>query len=41
MENRIVNIGDTVKIGNLIGIAFYSDGYFNMKLYYKNINQEN
>jgi hypothetical protein len=35
MEDRIVNIGDTVKIGNLIGIAFYSDGYFNMKLYYK------
>ena len=35
MEDRIVNIGDTVKIGNLIGVAYYSDGFFDMKIYYK------
>lgn len=34
MENRIINIGDTVKIGNLIGVAYYSD-FFPLNSYYK------
>ena len=35
MENRIVNIGDTVKVGNLIGVVYYSDGFFNLNEFYK------
>ena len=35
MENRIVNIGDTIKIGNLIGIAYYGDNFSGSNEYYK------